>query len=100
MTTDEAVYCMRSYLPGRTIATCKRCVYYGENEVEPNVYTCRSSEAHKMAIDALEKQVPMKPGHYEMGMGGKVVIPCGNCGSDLDGTEEYCKWCGQKIKWV
>ena len=58
------------------------------------------TDAFEMALDALRKQIPMKPGHYEMDMDGRVVIPCGNCGSDLDGTEEHCKWCGQKIKWV
>ena len=97
MTTDEAVYCMRSYLPGRTITTCKKCVYYGENEVNPNVYTCRSSEAHKMAIKALEKQIKIKP--IISSAINLDIIRCPNCRSAINMYDRYCSDCGQAILW-
>ena len=58
-------------------------------------------EARQMSIDALEKQQPMKPGHDELSIDGRIIIPCGNCGEELKTVMwEYCPWCGQKIEWV
>lgn len=37
--------------------------------------------AFDVAIEAMEKQIPMKTLPYEMGLDGKIEIPCGNCGS-------------------
>lgn len=55
MTIDEAIYCMKSYLPDDRVEHCVNCPYYGSVEVEKNIYVCRSSDAHKTAIKALEK---------------------------------------------
>ena len=55
--------------------------------------------AFELAISALEKQIPMKTLPYEMGLDGKIEIPCGNCGSSLDGIWDYCPFCGQEILW-
>ena len=44
MTREEAIFCERSYL-GET--NCRACAYYGTD-------TCKSREAHKMAIKALQ----------------------------------------------
>ena len=56
--------------------------------------------ARQMAIDALEKARPMKPGSDELGIDGQIIRPCGNCGEDLKTVLwEYCPWCGQKIEW-
>lgn len=63
-------------------------------------YPMEYSAAIDAAIEILEKETPIHPLHYEMDIGGRVIIPCGNCGSGLDGNEEYCKWCGQKVKWT
>ena len=55
-----------------------------------------------MAISALEKQIPQKPGPDELGISVRnpVITPCGNCGTELtDRMWSYCPWCGQKIKW-
>ena len=60
--------------------------------------------AINMAISALEKQIPMKPGAKEFA-GEQIfgnpayVIPCGNCGEYLNRLHYYCPWCGQKILW-
>lgn len=53
-----------------------------------------------IAIEALEKQIPMKPMHPQMGIDGRKIVPCGYCGEELpeNMTYEYCPYCGQKIK--
>lgn len=56
--------------------------------------------AFRMAIEALEKQIPMKLLPPEMGIDGRVITPCGYCGEELPKKAfyEYCPYCGQKIK--
>lgn len=58
MTIDEAIYCMKSYLPGNEIEDCLNCPYYGTSLTS----SCRSSDAHSLAITALEK---MKMGEQQ-----------------------------------
>ena len=55
MTIEEAIYCMKSYLPGNEVEDCVSCPYYGSVNDGDNCYVCRSYEAHRMAIRALEK---------------------------------------------
>lgn len=51
-------------------------------------------EAKKMAITAIEKQIPRKPSAYK-GYGGKC-----KCGAVfLDRSTKYCGNCGQAIDW-
>ena len=55
-------------------------------------------EAFDAAIEALEKQMPMKTLAPELGISPRhsIIIPCGNCGMELaDRMWEYCPWCGQ-----
>lgn len=54
MTIDEVIYCMKSYLPDSRLS-CIECPYYGSFQIDSQTFICRSSEAHKMAIEALEK---------------------------------------------
>lgn len=64
-------------------------------------YPMEYAAAIDTAIEALEKQIPMKPLQPEMGCDGKVIHPCGNCGEDLESKiHDYCPWCGQMVKWV
>ena len=58
MTIDEAIYCLKSYLPDNEVSMCQKCKYYGsasENESGFLVLTCQSHIAHLMAIEALEE---------------------------------------------
>lgn len=55
MTIEEAIYCMKSYLPGNEVEDCVSCPYYGSVNDGDNCYVCRSSEAHLLAIEALKK---------------------------------------------
>ena len=69
-----------------------------KDSIKGEGYQCHK-EVYEIAISALEKQIPQTPGHYKFREMGKIVLPCPNCDSDLDGGEEYCKYCGQAIKW-
>lgn len=58
MTVDEAIYCMKSYLPDHTEEKCTQCRFYGikeQNFGDQCFYVCQSAEAHRMAIEALKK---------------------------------------------
>lgn len=52
-------------------------------------------EALEMAIEALEKQIPMKMTEV-LDISGRPIRVCGNCG-DAPGNGEFCRWCGQRI---
>ena len=47
----------------------------------------------KIAIEALEKQVPKKP-YWEYG-----VWHCKSCGLDVFRDDFFCPICGQEIDW-
>lgn len=51
-------------------------------------------KALKLAISALEKQIPRKPSEGQV----HIVYLCPNCGS-LDFTFPYCRHCGQRLSW-
>lgn len=54
-----------------------------------------------LAIEALEKQLPMKPEEVVGAIYSKSY-ECKNCGSELEPHDvfgEYCKWCGQRLNW-
>jgi uncharacterized protein (UPF0212 family) len=52
--------------------------------------------AVEIAVEAMEKMIPMENLPYEMGVDGGVIYPCGNCGEDVEGYD-FCPWCGQKV---
>ena len=58
------------------------------------------TQAIEMAVEALEKQIPMKLLPPEMGIDGRVITPCGYCGEKKQKKAfyTYCPYCGQKIK--
>lgn len=103
MTEKEAIHCMKSYLPEATVEDCRNCPFYGSMKTyDSQIFLCKSSEAHKMAIDALEKQVPKKAigEHY-------AHMRCPSCnhripsgaGSSSRRRDNWCNYCGQKIDW-
>ena len=54
-------------------------------------------DACDMAIEALEKQVPMKTLGPELdAFSGRAVFSCRNCGERISPMQKYCLWCGQK----
>ena len=60
MTIDEAIHCMKSYLPESTLEDCTNCKYYGSKEYDEQIRVCESSTAHRMAIKALEQMKEIK----------------------------------------
>ena len=65
MTIDEAIFCMKSYLPNSRVL-CQDCKYYG-SEYDDGAWFCHSSDAHKLAIKALYwlKRTKMKQSEGE-----------------------------------
>lgn len=54
------------------------------------------AEAEELAIEALEKMIPMKKG-TTVGISGWPTKACGNCGSDIEEAfYDYCPYCGQR----
>ena len=58
-----------------------------------NSFTRADKNALKLAIEALEKQIPKKP-YWEYG-----GCHCKSCGLDVLSDEYFCPLCGQAIDW-
>ena len=95
MTREEAIYCMKSYLPDDNYKHCIKCKYYREDG-------CESSKAHAMAIKALEEQ---KTGRWietreQNDAEPAIIRQCSRCGGFLErgrvGTN-YCPNCGAQM---
>ena len=62
--------------------------------------------AMEIAVEAMKKQIPMKPGRKELSAEqpfpnhSAYIIPCGNCGEALNFLHNYCPWCGQRMEGV
>lgn len=89
----EAIYCMKSFVDE---AVCGECDYYE---------TCdhtRAEENAKIAIKALEKQLPKEAAKRSLVKDNGIVVgavgrcPC--CNEIIDDTMTVCD-CGQKIDW-
>lgn len=65
-----------------------------------NIENFDFTQAIEIAIEALEKQIPMKLLPPKMGIDGRIITPCGYCGEELPKKAfyKYCPYCGQKIK--
>ena len=62
--------------------------------------TLETAEAQKMAIEALEKQIPVKPIEQIRLLGLDKVGKCPSCKRYIDNSRYwlYCE-CGQKLEW-
>ena len=89
----EAIYCMKSFVDE---AVCEECDYYE---------TCdhtRAEENAKIAIKALEKQLPKEAVKRSLVKDNGIVVgavgrcPC--CNEIIADTMTVCD-CGQKIDW-
>lgn len=71
-----------------------------KNIIEYWTYKPTEVKAAKLAIKALEKQIPMKPYDISKIYTGEKVGHC-ECGysHDVLEHEEYCHYCGQKLDW-
>lgn len=94
----EAIFCMKSFVDE---TVCEECDHYetcDHTRVEDNA---------KIAIEALEKQLPKKPTYDGDGYApdGTFIWDewlCPNCGSryEVDYDDySYCPNCGQRLDW-
>lgn len=91
---------------GRTGMTCKEAIKdIVENGIELGAGDFIDVEALKIAVSALEKQIPKKPIKYD-----KYYYKCPVCDIDIGVNEEdltiyeetppyYCQNCGQALDW-
>lgn len=66
-------------------------------QIEDENNDCKFTEddykANEMAIQAIEKQISMKPDFTE----DKIFALCPCCGKDLIDKQKYCDGCGQRL---
>lgn len=76
--------------------TYEEGIRYFKNHIQSYCVTGVCKEAEDLAIEALKKQVPMKPKVSR----GKFTrwYNCSACKGWLKGNEKFCD-CGQKISW-
>lgn len=85
--------------PQEAITMLKRIAFTVKNEPE-EIEAAKCITALKLAIEALEKQIPKKP----ISLGEDIdrdVGQCPNCKEIIDTYEDYkyCSDCGQAIDW-
>lgn len=112
MTPEEAIYCLKSYMPDAEDDLCKNCQYYGSIK-DGSVYTCKSNTAREMAIEALKKGIPKKP-RIKLDDYCEILyrMYCPNCNGYLgrgnkrigyvvrrSENQKCCGECGQLIDW-
>lgn len=95
MSKEEAIFCMKSYLPEGSYERCPKCKYYGN---------CKSSEAHKMAIEALEQEcyedMTSKTGKWiaYLDEEGNDFFLCSECRIGEYHKSDRCSNCGSYMR--
>jgi hypothetical protein len=77
-----------------------RLLFIKEHELQPADKL--SSAAIKMAIQALEKEIPKKPKIMDSTLvGEKFWWYCGHCGASrhTNSKSNCCSYCGGKVNW-
>ena len=88
MTVQEAIHCMKFVTEEEV---CEECHIYGETGTDHCF-----ADAHRLAIETLEKQIPKKHNIHE---GFMTVARCPVCNEITAFKNEYCSGCGQKLDW-
>lgn len=81
MTLDEAIVFLKGYLDSET-------------------YTNRCNEAHQIAVEAVEKQIPREVEICDWGEiyeGGLYDYRCPKCSLSVNYKDRYCPNCGQAL---
>lgn len=96
----EAIEIMKTFRRGKQERKKLLC-FHGNDKYNSELLE-RKIEACNTAIEALEKQLAIKPKEVVGGI-YREFYECKNCGSEiepLDIYEDYCKWCGQRLDWT
>lgn len=77
--------------------TPKEAIEILKDEHDWSQLLCYVKAALKLAVEALEKQIPQsKRAPFDT-----EAISCGNCDSDISDTDyTHCPYCGQKLDWT
>lgn len=66
----------------------------------PDIVSDEDIESVEFAIEAMEKQEPMKPYKYRTeGDMSQDVYECIECETVIFRNDKYCRHCGQKVDW-
>lgn len=88
----------------------KKAISHFDYGVKCDIFKEPVTSYAKMAISALEKQIPKKPtpqivkgGKRLIGKGwwceGTTIYKCPCCGEFISRTYDYCYKCGQALDW-
>lgn len=58
---------------------------------------CGNESDWQRVFDALALLKAQEPVNYIFDFDGDLI--CGGCGEQIDGTDNYCRTCGRKVKW-
>ena len=65
-----------------------------------NQFTKADKKAMYLAINAINKQIPIKPvSQMKFGKYGTVIGLCPTCGCGNNSEYPYCGECGQALEW-
>lgn len=81
--------------------TMKEAIKFLGHYTDNECYTDECKNAHRMAIESISKQVPIKPRRY-IAFDGAERNGCPSCFDNeiLYAGQKYCCVCGQKIDWT
>ncbi len=74
-------------------AYCQKCFYLDEYVSSDTLPTCTARLAHDVLV-LLKAQKPIAPHMIDWG-----IYECPKCKTRVDTTYNYCKCCGQAVKW-
>lgn len=55
-------------------------------------------EAYRVALQALEKQIPKNPRKYKASK-DFIYFECPRCDNKIQADVKYCRYCGQALDW-
>lgn len=77
---------------------------YMKHYLDDEVYIPKCVEAHKIAIEIIERQIPKKPLEIreKHDFNGNVILKdgyCPICKNELSNSYVYCNHCGNRMDW-
>lgn len=77
--------------------TVQEAINHYEYGITHDIFSEPVTTYAKMAVEALEKQIPKKP-KYKIKRPNSLYGVCSVCDRQLV-TDKYCPRCGQRISW-